>query len=158
MSLKDEYIKQELETMASRFGPSFMKPATVLSINTDDTIQVQDDTDLVITDVRLKSVVKDGNKIIMVPTVGSTVQIAPIDNSHYYIVVAIEDLSRMYIKVGLMEFEVKEKVLIGNGTDTLKTILTDIVNAVQQIVVMYGNNPDYDKLTAAIVKINNLLA
>jgi phage baseplate assembly protein gpV len=50
------------------------------------------------------------------------------------------------------------KLLLQKGTDTLKQALTLIVEAVQPIVVLYGNNPVYTKLTQALTKINNLLA
>lgn len=43
------------------------------------------------------------------------------------------------------------------GSDTLKQILVLITEAVQQVVVLYGNNPDYTKLTQALTKINNIL-
>ncbi len=50
------------------------------------------------------------------------------------------------------------KLLVQKGADTLKQALTLIVEAVQPIVVLYGNNPVYAKLTQALAKINNLLS
>ena len=41
--------------------------------------------------------------------------------------------------------------------DTMKEVMTLIIEAVQQIVVLQGNNPNYVKLTQALVKVNNLL-
>ncbi|HJU46360.1 MAG TPA: hypothetical protein VJ647_06215 [Chitinophagaceae bacterium] len=40
--------------------------------------------------------------------------------------------------------------------NSLKDALTLIIQAVQQIVVMYGNNPDYGKLSEALTKVNNI--
>ncbi len=51
----------------------------------------------------------------------------------------------------------KFKVAAPNG-DSLKDILTLILKAVQPILVLYGNNPDYAKLTQALTKINNLFS
>jgi phage baseplate assembly protein V len=45
---------------------------------------------------------------------------------------------------------------INVGDDSLKDALTLIIQAVQQIVVMYGNNPDYTKLSEALTKVNNI--
>lgn len=51
----------------------------------------------------------------------------------------------------------KFKLLDSEG-NSLKDILTLIVQAVQPILVMYGNNPDFIKLTQALTKINSMFA
>lgn len=54
-------IKQGLEQIAKKFGPSVLLMGKVLSINEDDhTIEVELQNDVVIDDVRLKSVIKGG--------------------------------------------------------------------------------------------------
>ena len=53
---------------------------------------------------------------------------------------------------------IDEHLLVEKDGDTLKQALTLIVEAVQPIVVIYGNNPIYSKLSEALTKINNLLS
>jgi phage baseplate assembly protein V len=48
------------------------------------------------------------------------------------------------------------KFTISAGDDSVKDALTLIIEAVQQIVVIQGNNPDYDKLSQALTKVNNI--
>jgi phage baseplate assembly protein gpV len=62
-----------------------------------------------------------------------------------------------------MEFDGGITVSIGDkyklmkGSDTLKQILTLIVEAVQATVVLQGNNPDAAKLSQALGKINAIM-
>ncbi len=142
----------------SQSGPTVVQLATVGQINGDDTITAELISGLIVDDVRLRSVVKDGNRIIIEPAPGSQVLIASIDNGGEYVVIAVEEINRVYVKIGELEFELSDKLMVKNGADTLKDALTMIVEAVQQVTVIYGNNPDYGKLTQALEKINNLLA
>lgn len=48
------------------------------------------------------------------------------------------------------------KFTITVNDNSLKDALTLIIQAVQQIVVMQGNNPDYAKLSEALTKVNNI--
>lgn len=56
-----------------------------------------------------------------------------------------------------MTIECDGQLLVQKGGDTLKQALVLIVEAVQPIVVLYGNNPVYSKLAEALTKINALL-
>ena len=51
----------------------------------------------------------------------------------------------------------KFKVLASNG-ESLKDIFTLIIQSVQPILVIYGNDPDFAKLTQALTKVNNMFA
>ena len=58
---------------------------------------------------------------------------------------------------GLFEYDKQlHKYNIKNNSVSVKTIITEIIQAVQQIVVLQGNNPDYAKLTQALTDTNNL--
>ena len=54
--------------------------------------------------------------------------------------------------------EVDSTFGLSKGSDTLKDALTLLIEAVQQIMVIYGNNPDFSKLSQAQTKVNNLLS
>lgn len=49
------------------------------------------------------------------------------------------------------------KYQLKKGSDTLLTALTDLIGAIEPILVIYGNNPDFVKLQSAKTKLNNLL-
>lgn len=159
MSLEIEHIKKELAVFAGRFAPATIIPATVLSYNaTDETVSVKLSNGAVIDDVRLRSVIKAGNKKIDLPKIGSTVLIGSIENSNEYVVIAVEEIEKEQWVIGPVKFEVDSSgFLVQKGTDTLKEILTLIIEAVNVIVVLQGHNPDYIKLQQAFTKINNLL-
>jgi hypothetical protein len=159
MSKVDEQIRAELEKFSNKYGPETIVPAKVLSYNaTDETIEVQLTSGAVIDDVRLKSMVKAGNKFVIVPANGSFVLIGRIANSDEYIVVSVDEINKMKCKIGTVEFEMDNTgFLLKKGTDTAKEIFTNIIQACQVIVVAQGNNPDYVKLATALTKVNNLL-
>jgi phage baseplate assembly protein gpV len=58
----------------------------------------------------------------------------------------------------ILELSGNSKLGIKKGDDTLKQALTLINEAVTQIVVLYGNNPNYTKLLQAQQIINNILS
>jgi hypothetical protein len=157
--MKDnDEIKDELGKFSSRFAPAIIVAATVTAINEDDTIQVVFADESTLDDVRLKAVVKDGNKYILSPTVGSVVLVGKINNSDEYVVIAVEDITAINLIIGTVKYKVDETgFLFQKDTDTLKDALTLIVDAVKQIFVVEGNNVDYPKLAQAQVKINNIL-
>jgi hypothetical protein len=158
MSAENEQIKSEFEKFATRFGPKTIVPATVLEVNADDTIKVQFSDDSEVDDCRLKAVVKAGNKVLLIPAVGSIVLIGKIENSDEYIVLAVDEVSEFAILVEDVRFSVDNSgFLMQKQTDTLKQVLTLIVQSILKIIVLQGTNPDIAKLQQALTKINNLL-
>ncbi len=159
MSLVDEQIRAEFQKFSSQYGPEAIVPAKVLSYNADDeTIEVELTSGNVIDDVRLKSMVKAGNKLVIVPEDDSFVLIGKIANSEEYVVVSVDEVKEIKWKIGTVEMNVdSDGVEMKKGADSLKEILTNIIQACQVIVVAQGNNPDYTKLATALTKTNNLL-
>jgi hypothetical protein len=151
-------IKDQLSRIAAEFGPAALIPATVTLINTDDTISVKLATGLELDDVRLKSVVKGGAKIIIVPKVESVVQIGRIENSEEFVVLAVEEITEINIEINNVKYVVDETgFLIQKETDTLREVVQLIIEAVQKIVVLQGTNPDRVKLQQALAKAQNIL-
>ncbi|HLO38374.1 MAG TPA: hypothetical protein VK173_07790 [Lacibacter sp.] len=149
-------IKQGFEQIAMRFGPASIQPAVVKSVEADDTITVELSSELEIEGVRLRAVVKDGAKLVIEPKIGSTVQIAAIDNSKEFIVVAVEEFEKITIEKDGLEITIDDKIEIKNGLNSLKSVLDKIIEACQVIVVAQGNNPDYVKLANAKTQVTNL--
>lgn len=167
MSKQDE-IRKALGAFSSRYGPQNTMLATVKSVDEGEftCVLVDDDNDeLEYPDVRLRPVLDGNESITVFPKVGTWALVVRIEEDEDWMVIAvgeadkISNLAETEIKsiVGTSEFTIDDGFLMQKGSDTLKQILTLIVEAVQPIVVIYGNNPVYAKLTQALTKINNLL-
>lgn len=151
-------IKTELDTFASKRGPAALISAKVKVVNADEsTCEVEIDNGAVIDDVQLRSIVKSGDKVVVIPKEDSIVLIARINNSDEYFVVAVEEFEKILIGHGDLDIEVADKIKIEKGGDSLKSAFVKAIEATEVIVVMQGNNPDYIKLAQAKVTINNIM-
>jgi hypothetical protein len=111
--------------------PGVIESAEVIDVDEQtDTVTVKLDTGLELDDVRLRSIIKDGSKWVLVPSIGSIVLIGRIDDTEEFVVVAVEDVSRIIAVVGSTRMELdKDGFLIRRGTDDLLKILKDLVDA-----------------------------
>lgn len=140
-------IKSLFNKAAGRVGPSCFHPAKVLAINDNNTCIVRFSTGALVDDARLKSVVKDGDHFVTVPAVGSIVLVASIENSGEFVVLAVDEPEVIKGKWGTLEYELNADGLrLKRGDDTLLSGALKLVEAVNQVMVLYGNNPDYVKL------------
>lgn len=142
MSRENEDIKDELGKFSSRFGPKIILPATVRAINNDDTIAIEFSDDSTVDDARLKSVIKDGNKVLLIPKVGSIVLVAKIENSDEYLVVAVEEITEQRIQIGTVTFKITDEgFLIQKGGETLKKIFDDLLEEIKKLTVNTNVGP-----------------
>ncbi|MDI3319126.1 hypothetical protein [Pinibacter soli] len=131
-------------------------PATVKSVDKESNTCVVDFEELDLGGVRLQSIEKATKGLTIYPAIGSVVLVQRLTDEDYFICM-FSEIDQVVIKTDETVFEVKDGVLVKKGDDTLKDALLLIVQAVQQITVLYGNNPDYAKLQQAVTKINNIL-
>lgn len=157
----DEQIREALRDMAGRFGPMQTMLAKVKSVDEDEKtcvlIEEIGEDELEIPDVRLRPVAIDDNGLIIFPKADTYVLAARIENDEEWMVIAVDEADKIKWTVGTCKFEVDDGFLIKKGDNTLKDIIQMIIEAVQQIVVVYGNNPDYTKLASALTKLNLVL-
>ena len=110
--------------------------------------------------IRLQSIVKAGIKGVQVfPAVGSVVLVKRINDTEY-LVNMYSDVESVVMQVADKTYTLNNEghLIAGtNGTDTLLQVITLVIEAVTQIAVLYGNNPDYAKLSQALEKVNNIL-
>jgi hypothetical protein len=154
-----EEIKKLFEQASKRFGPAQVLPVKVISVNgTELTAAVEFSDGSNMDDVRLKAVIKEGDHYVMLPVVGSYALVARIENTDEYLLLAADEVSDVVAVMGEIEYGLNAAgMLLKKDDDTLLIGLTKMVEAVQQIVVMYGNNPDYAKLTEAKIIFEKLL-
>lgn len=155
----EKEIKELLQKFSQQFGPMIIVEADVLSINEDDTMVVELPGEITIDDVRLKSIVKDGSSFKITPAVGSTVCIGRIGSSEEWILISTSNIQNMMVAFDSLVFRLREDGLyLKKGNDNIKEVFENIIESVMQIVVMNGNNPDYNKLQTALQKTQNLFS
>jgi uncharacterized protein with von Willebrand factor type A (vWA) domain len=157
MSKDRDDIKEELRKFASQFGPAAIKTATVKEVNDNDTITVLLN-DVELDDVRLRAVIKDGNKCLLLPAVNSTVLIGRIDNSEEWVVLAVEEIDSVEYVFDEVEFKINEEgFCLKKQNTTLKSALIKLVESLEPIMILQGNNPNFIKMAEAKTQIENLL-
>ncbi|MGQ0737668.1 MAG: hypothetical protein ACT4OJ_01285 [Bacteroidota bacterium] len=149
-------IKEIVTHLSNEGGEYYGKVCRVKSVNglVCDCEPVDGDADIL--DVRL---IADESEefFVLVPAVDSIVVVEFLTKEAAYVSM-VSKVSEVKFKIGTAYYSATDVgFLIKKGDDTLKQVMTLIIEAVQQIVVMYGNNPNYAKLTEALAKVNNLL-
>jgi hypothetical protein len=106
MSRTDEDIKTQMNVFASQRGPRTVVPAWVTAVNDDGTIAVEFDDGNTMPDVQLKSVVKEGNEVLLIPKVGSMVYIGSIANSKDYVIISVSEITEIRITMDGVHYSV----------------------------------------------------
>ncbi|RAJ75536.1 hypothetical protein CLV59_109150 [Chitinophaga dinghuensis] len=135
MSKQINDIAQAMASFSSRFGPLTILPAKAGEFNEEDnTIKVLLDSGLEIPDARLKSVVKGGGKVILVPVKDSVVQIARIENSDEFIVVAVDEVSQVLYCIDKTVMKMDSKgYLLKKDDETLRKIMDDLLDGIMNM-------------------------
>lgn len=155
---KKEQIRESLKDLAKHVGPLNSILGTVVSVDEDEKTCVIADDDIEINDVRLSPVLTNKESVIIFPKVDSWVLAIRIEEDADWMIVAAEEIDKYRVVVDDMIFEMSnDKFLVKKGADTLKQVIQLIIEAVQPIVVLQGNNPVYANLTQALTKLNNIM-
>ncbi|MDE3185284.1 MAG: hypothetical protein KGM16_17870 [Bacteroidota bacterium] len=158
MGLTDQQIKDQLAKFSGQFGPAAIMVATVTAINADDTVAIEFSDGAAIDDARLKAIVKDGNKVLLIPKVNSIVLVGRILNSDEFYVVAVNEITEIKTVIDTVTQSTNaDGFLLNKGADNLKEAMILFVEAMEPIVIMEGRNPDLIKLAQAKTKLQNLL-
>jgi hypothetical protein len=154
---RQEQIRAALKAFSKEHGPLQTMLATVVSVDESELTCVVDNDGTEIFDVQLRPVINGKESVTLIPKVDSQVLMARIEEDEAWMVIAADEITKLRCVVDDCEFEIENGFLIKKGEDSLKQIIQLIIEAVQQIVVMQGNNPDYAKLVQATEKLNNVL-
>jgi len=154
MSKDTQQIKESLSMFAGKYGPAAIRPATVVAVNDDDTVNVEA-SGLVIEDVRLRSVVKPGGKVLLIPAIGSIVQIASIENSDEFIVIAVEEISKFILIIGTSKFDMDDAgFLVKKDNEDLLSIVSDLIDASVNAIYNTTNGPTTGMMPASTTVFN----
>lgn len=156
--LENEHLKEQMGAFASKYGPRTILPATVLSINGDDTVSVLFSDGTEIDDCRLKAVVKDGNKMVLVPKVSTEVLCARIENSDEFVVISVNEVDKIITELGTVRQQVDEDGFVfSKENDTMWDAVKLLIEALELAVILQGKNIDRNKLAQAKIKFKNIL-
>ncbi|AYD48198.1 hypothetical protein [Arachidicoccus soli] len=157
---KEEEIRKRLYEIAAQYSPAPTLLAKVKSVAEDtmvcvltDTVSGQD-----IPNVRLRPVLDGGQSLTLIPSIGAWGFAARIENTDSWALIDASQFDKWRINVAQAVLEQSANgLLVQNGTDKLSDALNLIIDAVSQIIVFQGQNPDYVKLEEAKTKIQNIL-
>ena len=140
-------------------GSSDKVIATVTSVDKDKSCCDVEIDGNELGNIRLQAIVKENVKgCKYYPAVGSKVVVEQLNDKGDWMVTMLSEIEEVLFEIGTSKYQLKANgFLIKKGDDTLKQVLTLLVESIQPIVVVYGNNPNYVKLNQALTKINNLL-
>ena len=157
---KEEQIRLGLKKIAEKVGPQCSLLAQVKTVDEEAfTCDAYDsETEIVFTDLRLSPIIGGKTGLVLIPETDSWILAIRIEDTEDWQVIGVEEVKKVLITTGTVKVEqTSEGLLISKGNDTLKQCLTLIIEAVQKIVVIQGNNPDYSKLAEATQKLNAIL-
>ena len=155
MSKKHEKIVSGLKLIASSFGPDALLDGTVAAVYGDSyTCDVQLDSDgSTLYGCRLRATAAGRRSIDVMPPVGAAVVLGRL-GSEEYLVLACDEISSYRVTAGSMVLTVDDAGIgLNNGGDSLKAILTDLVNG---ILTIYAPK-DIAAITALLERIDELL-
>lgn len=112
-------------------------PAIVESVDeTEGTVVAKTATGLKIADVRLRSVIGDNDGVLIFPQKGSSVLMARIQQSNYFVVISMEKVAKIQYFVEDKFFELnKDGLEISAGDESLKKCLDDLLD---EIITIYA--------------------
>lgn len=155
---RDKEIRDALAQFAGKYGPHQTALYTVTSVSeADNTCEAIDDDGVEFL-VRLMPIITDDQSIYQYPALGKMILAARLEDSGDWFICWAEQWTRMIIKIGRCTLETDgNKWTVKNDDANLKDVFTNIIEAIQVIAVIYGNNPDFAKLAEATTLVNNLL-
>ncbi|RBL88531.1 hypothetical protein [Chitinophaga flava] len=164
MSKEIHDIAAAMASFASKYGPETIFQGIVQSVDDkEDTVAVELLDGYKIPDVRLKSVIKDGGKILLVPKTGSNVLLARIDGTDDYVVLTVHEVSRVLYKIGNTTMNVDDKgYLFKRENETLRKLFDDLLDAILQMRFTTQSGPTINLVNATTFqqiknRVKNLL-
>lgn len=128
---------------------------------TEHLCDVTIDNEATLLDVRLHAIDDNSltSSLIVRPAENSLVVVGFInDDKKQAFIVQCSEIQELIVKLQTTEFRIKpEGYQIKKGEDDLKEVIQLLAESQNQIFVLYGNNPDYDKIAQALLKLNNIL-
>jgi hypothetical protein len=140
---KKEQIRQALKQHIQNHTGVATVMATVKSVDeSSGTCILIDEDELEMFDIRLKPVLTDDESVVMLPAVGSFVLIARIEADEEWLLIACEKVDKYRITVDESVIEMtSDGIKISKAGESLKSLLSDLIDAIEAITVPTGTGP-----------------
>ena len=157
--MKDiEKARNQLIEFIGKRSPAGLLFATITAVHDDDTVSIEFPEGGKTDECRLRSVVSDGNRVLLIPKVNTPVIVGRIDRDDEFVVLMVSEITEVRQVIDTTTFsQTADGFVMKKGNDDLLNVIQLIIEAVVQIVVIQGKNPDYIKLNQALEKAQNLL-
>lgn len=157
MDKTTQQTKEALQDFTLKLAPATILPAVVISINDSDLLTVRLSSGLEIDQVRLRSVIKEGSKFLLIPKLNSVIQIARIENSDEFFVAVVSELEKMLCMIGTTTFEIDENgILISRAGDDLLKVMSDLVDSILNEKHITSQGPTTGLLPDSIASFNTI--
>jgi len=165
MGIYDELGKELGDFLKNRVGEGII-PAKVIAVDEANfVVDVRDVQGNDIYDVRFRAGQDGDDHIILLPAPNSWVLIGRLSRGESWAVLMVSEVQKVSVSVGLSAFEVDEDgTLIQRGAETLKSIVTDLLTALELLTVTCAapgapSTPPLNlaSFTALKTRVNNLL-
>lgn len=155
MALTNEHIRIGFENFVLRVAPASILQAKVVAVNDGDaTVDVTLPGGAQLPDVRIRSLVKSGDRFVMLPAVDSEVLIGKIAGQDEYVVLAMEAITEVKSIIGTTTVSWDASgLLVKKGSDGLREIITDLITEIQAIYAP----KNVANIAAIQVRFNQLL-
>ena len=134
MDDKEKKIRDGLLHIAKLHGPVMILDGTVLAVDEENYfVDVDFDTEGIQYECRLRAASVGNKSIDILPTVGSAIVVAKIASDDY-IMLACDEIDDIRITAAGFELQLNQTgIAISNGGDSLKQILSDLIDQIQSI-------------------------
>lgn len=129
---KDEQIREALKAFSGKGGAITLLAEVKTVDEAQAIISVNIGNDLILEDIRLRSIVDGDNGVYIIPQIGSQVMLLRFDNSDEFMAVGFSKFDKVIIKGETISLEVNQDNIIFNA-NALGSFLPDINKLITKI-------------------------
>jgi len=154
----DERLKKQLEEF--RRNPNNTFPATVQSVDKETkTITAKDLEGFTFNEIRLTAAIDESKALVVYPKIGSTVLVSMIGNQlEQLFVSSVREVESLDVTIEDTELHMDvDGYRLKRGNEDLKTVLNDMIDELNKIVVIQGQSINVVAMTQIKARLNNIL-
>ena len=128
-------LREKLEEMSKMHGPAVSNIAKVKSVDeVKATCVLEDEDGQELLNVRLRPVLNGKKAVMLLPKIGSSVLAVRIEDDDDWMVVGVDEVSKVGYYVGNTIVELTDKVHIEANSESLGTLMDDLFTAISNMV------------------------
>lgn len=139
---RKEQIREGIKRLAKGVGPVQSILGIVESVDEGEFTCVIDDGDNVYNDVRLRPVLNGNESQTIIPKEGSYAVAIRLEEDEEWMLVAADEIDKYRLVIDTQEFEMDgSKFLLKKGSETMKKIMDDTLEGIEQLTVNTNVGP-----------------